>query len=266
MVLIISLLLNLLGVIKVNALKCVSVVNEKCIARPKIIDTKTNEPVFYPLSVKVNKCSGSCNTINDPMAKLCVPDIVKDMNIKVFNMLSRINETRKIVWHKTCKCICHLTSAICNDKQEWNENKCSCECKEDLISKLVCDKGYMWNLSTCACECDKYCEIGQYLDYKNCVCRKKLIDDLIEQCTSRVDIEIKNGTDIFTSSTVTKNIVTPVNSDNGTNIYLFLFVAVLIVAVLVAAGFIYYCRKNNTTKLDNKIYDVAYSGADTLNF
>ena len=99
------------------------------------------------------------------------------------------------------------------------------------------------------------------------MCRKKLIDDLIEQCTSIVDIEIKNGTDIFTSSTVTKNIVTPVNSDNSTNIYLFLFVAVLIVAVLVAAGFIYYLKKkNNTTKLDNKIYDVAYSGSDTLNF
>ena len=77
------------------------------------------------------------------MAKLCVPDIVKDMNIKVFNMLSRINETRKIVWHETCKCICHLTSAICDDKQEWNKNKCSCKCKEDLISKLMCDKGYM---------------------------------------------------------------------------------------------------------------------------
>ena len=120
--------------------------------------------------------------------------------------------------------------------------------------------------STCAGECDKYCEIRQYLDYKNCVCRKKLIDDLIEQCTSIVDIEIKNGTDIFTSSTVTKNIVKPVNSDNSTNIYLFLFVAVLIVAMLVTAGFIYYCRKNSTTKLDNKVYDVAYSGADTLNF
>ena len=124
----------------------------------------------------------------------------------------------------------------------------------------------MWNSSTCACECNKYCKVGQYLDYKNCVCRKKLIDDLIEQCTSIVDIEIKNGIDIFTNSAVTKNIVTPVNSDNSTDIYLVLFVAVLIVAVLVAAGFINYCKKNNMTKLDNKIYDVAYSGADTLNF
>ena len=264
MVSIISLLVNLFDTVKVKALECVSVISEKCSARPKIIDTNANEPVFYPLSTKVNKCGGDCSTLNDPMAKLCVPDIAKDMNIKDFNMLSRINETRKIVRHEICKCICRLTSTICNDKQEWNKSKCSCECKEDLVSKLVCDKGYMWNPSTCACECDKYCEIGQYLDYKNCVCRKKLIDDLIEQCTSIVDIEIKNGTDIFTNSTATKNIVTPVNSNNSTDIYLFLFVAVLIVAVLVAAGFIYYYRKNNKTKLDNKIYDVAYSGAGTL--
>ena len=76
----------------------------------------------------------------------------------------------------------------------------------------------MWNPSTYSCECDKYCKVGQYLDYKNCVCRKNLIDDLIEQCTSIVDTEIKNGIDIFTNSAVTKNIVTPVNSDNSTNI------------------------------------------------
>ena len=261
-----NILLSFVNIFKTKALECISVVNQKFMTRPKIIQANANEPLFYPLSIKINKWGGDCNTINDPMAKLCVPGIDKDMNIKVFNMLSRINETRKIVWHETCKCICRLTSAICNDKQEWNKNKCSCECKEDLVSKLVCDKGYMWNPSTCACECDKYCEIGQYLDYKNCVCRNKLIDDLIEQCTSIVDIEIKNGADIFTSSTATKNIVTPVNSDNSTNICLFLFVPVLIVAVLVAAGFVYYYRKNKTTKLDKKIYDVAYSGAGTLNF
>ena len=169
----INLFINLFNVSKVNALECVSVINQKCMSRPKIIEANPDEPVFYPLSIKVNKCSGDCNNINDPGAKLCVPDIVKDMNIKVFNLLARINETGKIICHETCKFVCRLTSAICSDRQEWNENKCECECKEDLISKLTCDKGYMWNPSTCSCECDKYCEIGQYLDYKNCICRKK---------------------------------------------------------------------------------------------
>ena len=83
MVSIISLLVNLFDTVKEKALECVSVINEKCLARPKIIQTNANEPVFYPLRIKVNKCGGDCNTINDPMAKLCIPDIVKDMNIKV---------------------------------------------------------------------------------------------------------------------------------------------------------------------------------------
>ena len=43
------------------------------------------------------------------MAKFCVSDIVRDMNIKIFNLLARINETRKIVWHETYKCVCRLT-------------------------------------------------------------------------------------------------------------------------------------------------------------
>ena len=146
---IICLLISLFGIIKTKTLECVSVTNQECMKRSKIIDVNKNEIVFYLLSIKVNKCSGNCNNINDPMAKLCVPDIIKDMNIKVFNMLARINETRKITWHETCKCICRFTKAVCNDKQEWDENKCKCECKEDLIDKLKCNKGYMWNPSTC---------------------------------------------------------------------------------------------------------------------
>ena len=254
---------------KVGALTCVSAVNQKCMVRPKLINTDANEPVFYPLSIKVNKCSGYCNTINDPMAKLCVPDVVKDLNVKVFNMFARINETRKVVWHETCKCVCRLTGAICNYKQEWNENKCTCECKEDLVSKLVCDKGYMWNPSTCSCECDKYCEVGQYLDYRGCVCRKKLIDDLIEQCTSIVDMENKDGTDLVCS--VTQKVVNiSGTSDNKSSssgsVYLFLFVTALIVALLLAVGFVYYCRKENRREMDNKIYETAYSNTGTLNF
>ena len=66
-------------------------------SRPEIIDLNKDKLVFYLLSIKVNKCRGDCNNINDPMAKLRVPNIVKDMNIKVFNLLARINETRKIV-------------------------------------------------------------------------------------------------------------------------------------------------------------------------
>ena len=150
-----------------GALNCVSMHNQKCKVRPKIVDINSNSPMFYPFSIKVNKCSGNCNSINDPYAKICVPDIVKDLNVRVFNLMSRNNETRHIKWDKTCKCLCRLDKIICNSKQRWNEGKCRCECKE-LIDKGVCDKEYVWNPSNCEFKCDKSCNIGEYLDYSNC--------------------------------------------------------------------------------------------------
>ena len=70
--------------------------NQPCKARPQIIYVNSNEPIFYPFSIKTNKCSDNCNNINDPYAKICVPDVVKDLNVKVFNLMSRTNETRDI--------------------------------------------------------------------------------------------------------------------------------------------------------------------------
>ena len=185
--LLINLVINLFNVLKVKTLERMSMINQKCMSRQKIIDVNNNEPVFNTYSIKVNKCSGSCNNINDPYVKLCIPDIIKNINVKVFNLMSRINETRQIIWHETCECICRLTSAVCNSRQIWNKDKCACECKEDLVNKMVCDKGYIWNPSNCACECNKLCDIGQYLDYKNCVCRKSLVDKLVEECINVID-------------------------------------------------------------------------------
>ena len=97
---------------------------------------------FFPFSIKTSKCSSNCDNINDPYAKLCVPDMVKNLNVKIFNLMSRTNKTRHIKWHKTCKCKCRLDKSICNNKQCWNEEKCMCECKE-LIDKDVCDKEFI---------------------------------------------------------------------------------------------------------------------------
>ena len=80
--LLINLTISFLNILKVKSLECMSVVNQKCLSRPKIIDINANEPVFYPYSIKANKCSGSCNNINDPFSKLCVPDITKNINSK----------------------------------------------------------------------------------------------------------------------------------------------------------------------------------------
>ena len=71
-----------------------------CKVRQKIINLNSNEPEFCPFSIKTSKYSCSCNNINDPYAKLCVPDAVKNLNLKVFNLISRTTETRhKMVWN-----------------------------------------------------------------------------------------------------------------------------------------------------------------------
>ena len=92
--------------------------NQECKIRSEIINVNTNEPVFYPYSTTINKCKGSCNTINDPYAKLCVPDTIKNVNVKVFNLMSRTNETRHIKWHKTCKCKCRLDASFVTINKE----------------------------------------------------------------------------------------------------------------------------------------------------
>ena len=144
----------------INPLKCISLKNQECKVRPEIVNINSNDPIFYPFSIKVNKCSGNCNNINDPYARICVPDTVKNLNVKVFNLMTRTNKTRHIKWHETCKCICRLDGIICNKKQRWNEDKCRCECKE-LVDKGVCNKGFIFNPSNYECECNKSCNIGE---------------------------------------------------------------------------------------------------------
>ena len=112
-----------------------------------------------------------------------MPEFVFLINVKVFNLMSRANEMRHIKWHETCKCICRLDAITCNNKQCWKEDKCRCGCKELRCKgdKGACDKGFIWSPSNCECKCDKSCDIGEYLHYSNCKCRKKLVDALVEE-------------------------------------------------------------------------------------
>ena len=198
---IINLLISLFSIIKTKALECVSVVNQKCMPRPKILDV--NEGV------------------DNPMAKLCVPNVIKGVNIQVYNFLMRLNETRNVLWHESCKCVCKLNSSVCNNKQIWNDDTCRCDCNEDFTGIISCAKGYTWNPSTCECQCDKWCKPGQYLDHKNCVCKNKLIGRLIEECTSVIN-------------------ETMINKDSGNNDTLRnIFIGLFSVAVLI--GIICFC-------------------------
>ena len=202
--------------------------------RPKILDVNegVGEALFYPYNVLVNKCSGSCNTLDNPMVKLCVPGIVKRVNMQVYNFLMILNETRNVLWHESCKCVCKLNSSVCNNKQIWNSDTCRCNCNEDFAGLISCDKGYTWNPSTCECQCDMWCKPGQYLDHKNCTCKNKLIGRVIEECTSVINQTMINNKD---------------NIDND-DTYLILFILFLVLFIVFLIGFIYYYWRSNADK------------------
>ena len=130
--------------------------NQECKVRPQIVNVNRDEPVSFSFSIKTSKCSDSCNNINNPYAKLKLKfDVKLTLNVKVFNLMSRIR----------------LNDNVCNNKPRWNDDKCRCKCKE-LIDKGQYDKGFIWNPSNCECKCDNSCDIGEYLDYPNSKCRK----------------------------------------------------------------------------------------------
>ena len=74
--------LFLSSVVSATPLSFISTKNQECKVRPEIININSNNPIFYPFSIKINKCSGNCNNINNPYAKVCVPDVIKDLNVK----------------------------------------------------------------------------------------------------------------------------------------------------------------------------------------
>ena len=135
----------------------------------------------------------------------------------------RLNKTRNVLWHESCKCVCRLNSSVCNSKQIWNSDTCSCDCNEDFTGIMTCNKGYTWNPSTCACECDMSRKPAQYLDYKKCVFKNKLIGKIISECTSLVN------------ETMMNNKMSITNDDTTTNIFIGLF------SVLMFAGITCFC-------------------------
>ena len=119
---------------------------------------------------------------------------------------------------------------------------------------MVCDKGYIWNLSNCACECDKFCDIGQYLDYKNCVCRKGLVDKLVEECINVVD-----GDTMYN-----KTLSIDPNDCPSRTPYVVLFILFLSISVIFGSTFIYFYWSYKNKHSDIKyFYNVKYSKNET---
>ena len=125
----------------------------------------------FPYKIKVDKCVVSCNDVENPYFKVCLPDIVKNISVKVFDLISKKHVLKIISIHRSCKCGCLLDEKVCNNKHKWNKNKCRCECLEI-----------------------KKCEIGTFFNVINCSCEMKEMAALIleEECDVETNEKIKN--------------------------------------------------------------------------
>ena len=139
-----------------NHTKCVSLSNQKCMIQPIFINLDSNEYSqefhCYLFAVKLDRCAGSCNTLNDLFNKVCVPNKTEYLNLKVFSMTTGINKSKTLTKHISCECKCRFDGRKCNSDQWWNNDKRRCECKK----RHACEKDYVWNPSTCNCENGKY--------------------------------------------------------------------------------------------------------------
>ena len=135
-----------------NHTKCVSLSNQKCMIPPTLINLHpieySQEFHYYPFAVKLGRCFGSCNTLNDLSNKVRIPNKAETLNLSLFNVITGINEFKTLAKHISCECKCKFDGRKCNSDQSWNNDKCWCECQKGH----VCEKGYVWNPSTCICE------------------------------------------------------------------------------------------------------------------
>ena len=91
-----------------NHKNCILLSNQKCVIQPTLINEYSQEFHYYPFSVKLDICVGSCNTLNDLSNKVCVLNKTKDLNLSVFNMITGINDSKTLTKHISCECKCRF--------------------------------------------------------------------------------------------------------------------------------------------------------------
>ena len=119
------------------ATKDVFINNQPCIARPTLID----EIHCSLFAISLHKCDGSYNTVEDPFGRICVPNKIEDVNLKMFIMIKGIHESQTLIKHILCECRCEFDGRQCNLNQQWNNDKCQCECKKP-IKHCICEEHY----------------------------------------------------------------------------------------------------------------------------
>ena len=137
-----------------------------------------------------------------------------------------------------------MDTSVCNNKQRWNDDKYQCECKK-LIDKGVCDKGCACNPSNCECECDKSCDVGEYLDYKNCKCRKSLVDKLVEECNENID-----------EAKLTEIALFEQKNECACHYTVFIILGVIVITICIGIGAYYTYKYISRNKENVSIYHI----------
>ena len=91
-----------------NHKKCVTLSNQTCMIQPTVINLHpyeySQEFNYYPFAVKLDRCVGRCNTLNDLSNKECVPNKTDDLNLSVLNMITGITDLKTLTMHISSKC------------------------------------------------------------------------------------------------------------------------------------------------------------------
>ena len=166
--------------------------NQRCMSQPIFINLHPNEYSqechYSPFALKLDRCVGSCNTLNDLSNKVYVPSKIEHLNLSVFNMITGINESKTLTKHISCECKCKVDGRTCNSDQWWNNGKCQCDCKKHHVY----EKDYVWNPATCSCDNGKYLE--SIMDYSAIIC-----DEVRKSC----DEKAKTATTNFNEKNIT---------------------------------------------------------------
>ena len=105
--------------------------------RPTVINLNPVELNYYPFMINLDKCIGSCNAVDGLSTKIYSPSKTKDIDVKVFNMITRINEDKTLIKHISCGCKCKFNSTTCNSNKKCNNDTCQRDLKIFIHAKKI---------------------------------------------------------------------------------------------------------------------------------
>ena len=127
--------------------KYASMNNQPCVVRPMLADLNPDKLYHYPFIFSLDRCHGSCNTAENPFGRICIPNKMEEVNLKVFNMIKEINKLKKVAEYISYECRFEFVSRKCSLKQKWNNGKCQYRLLlRDEITLLRNCQSFCWDV------------------------------------------------------------------------------------------------------------------------